>query len=222
MRLKPLLLAASLSLASADSSANIIRGPIEVREGAGAVYRRARFQGEMDLTLLAKTVCKEDLWIYASGKWYDVGVNETESTVNRNEEAFERALFQTRGPVYEYHTHPHDWCPEHDYPGISLEPMSYIDIEEHVLQSERVSWRGRRFFSRVADEHGIWNYSVGSLRRKILDGNAWNLIEKIQRSLDEREWDIKNMPIRRFDSRLRGYIAAQRRNGLDISYRLLR
>ncbi len=220
MKLKTIVLSLSLSLASSLSIADLREGPIEFRDLSGAVYRRSRFNGEMDLTRLAKTNCFEDMWLYVSGKWYDVGVNEGEATVDQNDEEINRVLAETNGPIYEYHTHPHDWCPSSDYPGISLEAISRKDVITHAVFSDMINRRGRRLFSRVADEHGIWGYSVTrDLRRRILNDED---VDVMSSSLWNGSANLLNIPYVRFYNRLNIYIGQQRRNGVIISYRKLR
>lgn len=219
-KLKTILAALSLNLVIGSS--NLKADPIEAHRGAYMTYQKNRLDGEWDLVNLASNNCNEDLWIFTSGTWYDVGVNETTEDLEQDTYLIESILSTTSGPVYEYHTHPHDYCPYPDVQGISLESVSVQDVLAHVLLSERVRSQGRMLFSRVADEHGIWSYTATqTMHNHILNMDA-NEIEDMADSVSEGSSTLLNIPLAHFDYFLNNYIEQQRRHGVIISYRRFR
>lgn len=221
MKSRQALLITYLSAISLTSIAN--NNKIEFKDDSGTRYVRSRIAGEIDLMNIARTSCFEDLWIYSFGKWYDIGVNEGTATVDQDENELNRVLSETRGPVYEYHTHPHDWCPLRDQDGISLEAISMTDIISHVALSEKIRPQRRRLFSKAIDEHGVWSYTVTRrLRERLLSDTESFSVELAGRSLYSGTTDLFNVPHRLFYNKLNRYLRNQRRNGVLVSYRRLR
>ena len=222
MRLKQGLLIAYLSLIPISSEADRSQ-PVHSERGSGSLYLRSRHEGERDLMALARTHCEEDLWFYASGKWYDAGMDEGFVSVRQDDSIIERVLRETTGPIFEYHTHNHDWCPDIEVDGISFEAISVTDVISHVALSDYVNRRGRRLFSRVADEHGIWSYTVNrALRHRLLEDINNDDVLRMRNDLAEHELELLNMPVSMAASKLQRYMNIQRRNGVLVSYRRLR
>ncbi len=218
MGLKQFILAFSIiSLCPNKSEPQQVR----IHNGAYMSYQRGRANGEMDLVSIASEDCTEDLWLFTSGTWYDVGINETTEDLEQDTAKIESILSTTSGPVIEYHIHPHN-CTFQDLDGITLRPVSPQDVLAHALLSERVRPHGRMLFSKVADEHGIWSYTATqAMHNNLINLNVKEL-EGMAQSMYEGSLPLLNMPLAHFYYFLNRYIEQQRRHGIIISYRRFR
>lgn len=223
MKLKPLLYTALLTISAPNSIAAVLSEPISVARGTGSNYRRNRSLGENDLINLCSIACAEDLWLFISNRWYDVGRDETIGTVAQDTALIEEILSNTTGIVTEYHNHPHEWCPATDGDHISLEPVSIMDVIAHAFLSNRVNaHNGRRLISRVADEHGVWTYSVTSQVRADIVKINLDVINGLASVLNAHSSHLNYVPRADLDRRVDSYITRLREKGVIVSYRRMR
>lgn len=223
MKLKLMFYALILSFSPIDLKAYYLSEPISVSRGSGDVYQRNRSLGENDLINLSDTVCQEDLWIFLSNKWYDIGIEETRGTVMQDDNLIETILSNTTGDVIEYHIHAHEWCPNYDEDFITLEPMSYTDILANIYLSKKVNAHNNRtLISKIADEHGIWTYSITDEARANILNNNLETIETLRSALSRRFSNLDYVPKASLQERLDLYLRRLQEIGVNASYQKMR
>ncbi|MFA5142015.1 MAG: hypothetical protein WC471_03520 [Candidatus Woesearchaeota archaeon] len=84
--------------------------PLEYSPFAGNVFVRSLEDGERDLLNQAKTLSREDAYLYHNGRWYDIGISVTNKAVKTSFSTIYHLIISKVIPrgseVWKYHTHP--------------------------------------------------------------------------------------------------------------------
>ena len=149
-------LAASLLIACGCSSlqpafeyqdSSLARSP-----GSGSLYFHSREEGERMLSLLSREG-NEEAFLYSSGEWLDVGVEEKERHVTFDVDVVERYIrLHFPEDITFYHLHP----------GTDSSIPSFTDLVLHKKLKER--FPGIRITSKAVSPCLCWEYdTTGSL-----------------------------------------------------------
>ena len=222
MKLKEVLIAAAIGLASPSVEADLSGNTIIPRENSGGVYNKSRFDGEYDLVNIASNSSANDIWVYSSGIWHDVGIVADNGTSQPDISLIERIIGETSGNIFYYSLQQNQPCSNANSGRISLQPISISSIFDHVYLSELARNNNRRLYSKVVDEHGIWSYSVSSrLADNIIQLNV-EVLENIGDIASQAADWLLDIPRTIFASRLQEYKDTMQSNGVYVSYHRIR
>ena len=160
LKRKILPILALVTLIGCNSSEDII----SVVPGSGNSYAVSGESGEKRLHELAKASQMEDYWVRFGNQWFDMGINESSTSV---EDSGTELLYLLNGhrserEVGEYHIHPKKFV-EGGYG-----PPSIGDIKHHAELSSITRQLGLNLTSKVFDGRGVWTYSVTDNVRELL------------------------------------------------------
>lgn len=127
---------------------------LQARSMPGSVYEATRPFGEKQLDNLAKTSATEDAWLFAMGRWIDIGLDEKAKGVLLDEgtalEALEAAGRTSATGTTFYHIHPFDTD------ATFVDPPSVQDIQALAfLKGDHAEVVGVLF-----DGRGKWTFDL--------------------------------------------------------------
>ncbi len=219
MKFKEILAAAAIGLLSPNASADSGEA-LRSMQNSGNVYIGGRHSGERDLVDIANNSCAGDLWIYNSGKWYDIGISNN-GELHYDNELVQRILNETSGDIYNYEVRNRQ-CYDNNTNSITLQPISLNSIMFHVYLSGLFGENGRRVNSRVVDSHGLWRYSVSSrLAENLAELNAEALATIEDMAYEASDW-LLEIPRAILGLRLGKYEQQMQSAGVYVSYQQLR
>lgn len=196
---------------------------IKVKNGKGYVYTISENEGNKQVNEVAKTAKKEDAWIYAAGKWYDIGKSEKEDNVliplkdvvkllKKNHKDEKEAKF--------VHIHPKKYVQE------GVAPPSTYDISTHgkLKRMLRDNLQMKLSPSEIYTGDGVWTYEItDSLEEDINNAkpghfSKWMILESM--ILRETLLILGNKSSSK-EKKIEDYISAVKRLGIIASYKAL-
>ncbi|MBM3199750.1 hypothetical protein FJZ53_02345 [Candidatus Woesearchaeota archaeon] len=192
---------------------------LEVKNGKGHVYTVSENEGNKQLREIAKTTDKEDGWVYAAGKWYDVGESEKEDSVTICLKDAVKYLKKHKGEKEAKfaHVHPKKTAEESIAPPSSYDIFTHGKLKRMLKNSLKMS-----LISEAHTSHGVWTYDITDALEKDINNakpgefNSWRILESM---INQETILIFSNKSSSNEEKIEHYISAMKNLGITVSYK---